>query len=124
MAIARFLYRMRLALQASGLWLRYVALQNVIPSFPWIGPPRPPPWRNTRKGRDQILPSGNLVQREAASCPGFQNDDLIGRGCSNVSTFGGQVVPLQCLSGRMVNRLFVSIGLVTYWQKYLTFTTG
>ena len=23
--------------------------------------PRPPPWRNPRKGRDQILPSGNLV---------------------------------------------------------------
>ena len=23
-------------------------------------PPRPPPWRNPRKGRDQILPSGNL----------------------------------------------------------------
>ena len=27
----------------------------------WIAPPRPPPWRNPRKGRDQILPSGNLV---------------------------------------------------------------
>ena len=25
----------------------------------WIAPPRPPPWRNPRKGRDQILPSGN-----------------------------------------------------------------
>ena len=23
-------------------------------------PPRSPPWRNPRKGRDQILPSGNL----------------------------------------------------------------
>ena len=23
--------------------------------------PRPPPWRNPRKGRDQILPSGNLA---------------------------------------------------------------
>ena len=22
---------------------------------PWIAPPRPPPWRNQRKGRDQIL---------------------------------------------------------------------
>ena len=30
-------------------------LQNVIPSFPWIAPPHPPPWRNPRKGRDQIL---------------------------------------------------------------------
>ena len=28
---------------------------------PWIEPPRPPPWRNPRKGRDQILPSGNLA---------------------------------------------------------------
>ena len=39
--------------------------QNLIPSFPWIAPgwrawgwiasPRPPPWHNPRKGRDQIL---------------------------------------------------------------------
>ena len=27
----------------SGLWLRYATLQNLIPSFPWIAPPRPPP---------------------------------------------------------------------------------
>ena len=25
--------------------------------------PRPPPWRNPRKGRDQILPSGNPVTK-------------------------------------------------------------
>ena len=56
MAIAGFLDRMCLALWASGLWLRYAAvLQNWIPPFPWIAPPRPPPWRNPRKGRDQIL---------------------------------------------------------------------
>ena len=48
-----------LALRASGLWLRYATLQNLIPSYPWIAPPRPPPWRNPRKGRDKILPSGN-----------------------------------------------------------------
>ena len=60
MAIARFLDRMCLALQDSGLWLRYATLQNLIPSFPWIAPPHPPPWHNPRKGRDQILPSGNL----------------------------------------------------------------
>ena len=42
------------------LWLRYATLQNLIPSFLWIAPPTPPPWRNPRKGRDQILPSGNL----------------------------------------------------------------
>ena len=61
MAIARFLDRMCLVLQASGLLLRCAMLQNLIPSFPWIAPPRPPPWCNPRKGRDQILPSGNLV---------------------------------------------------------------
>ena len=49
-----------LVLRASGLWLHHATLQNLIPSFPWIAPPRPPPWRNPRKGRDQILPSGNL----------------------------------------------------------------
>ena len=38
-------------------------LQNWIPSFPWIAPPRPPPWHNPRKGRDQILPSGNTAVR-------------------------------------------------------------
>ena len=47
MVIAGFLDPMCLALPASGLWLRYATLQN-------------PPWRNPRKGRDQILPSGNL----------------------------------------------------------------
>ena len=62
-AIARFLDCMCLALWASGPWLRYATLQNLIPSFPWVGPPtlHPPPWRNPRKGRDQILPSGNLA---------------------------------------------------------------
>ena len=38
MAIARFLDHMCLALRASGLWLHYTALQNLIPSFPWIAP--------------------------------------------------------------------------------------
>ena len=37
-AIAKFLDRMCLALLASGLWLRYATLQNMIPSFPWIVP--------------------------------------------------------------------------------------
>ena len=44
----------------SGFWTM-ATLQNLIPSFPWIAPPHPPPWHNPRKGRDQILPSGNLV---------------------------------------------------------------
>ena len=38
-----------------GLWLCYATLQNLIPSFPWIAPPHPPPWRNPRKGRNKIL---------------------------------------------------------------------
>ena len=37
MAIARFLDRMCLALRASGLWLRYATVQNLIPSFPFLG---------------------------------------------------------------------------------------
>ena len=59
MAIARFLDGMCLALRASGLWLRYATLQNLIPSFPWIAPGWRAWGRNPRKGRDQILPSGN-----------------------------------------------------------------
>ena len=51
MAIAGFLDRMCLALRASRLWLRYAALQNLIPSFPLIAPG----WR----AGDQILPSVN-----------------------------------------------------------------
>ena len=38
MAIAGSLDRMCLALRATGQWLRYAMLQNVIPSFPWIKP--------------------------------------------------------------------------------------
>ena len=38
----------------SGFWTM-ATLQNLIPFFR----PRPPPWRNPRNGRDQILPSGN-----------------------------------------------------------------
>ena len=39
----------------------FATLQNLIPSFTRIAPPHPPAWHNPRKGRDQILPSGNLV---------------------------------------------------------------
>ena len=38
MAIAIFLDHMCLAVRASGLWLCYATLQNLIPSFPWIAP--------------------------------------------------------------------------------------
>ena len=62
MAIAIFLDQMCLALRASGLWLRYATLQNWIPSFPWIAPGKRAWGRNPRKGRDQILPSGNLEE--------------------------------------------------------------
>ena len=63
--------------ELDGLWLRYATLQNWIPSFPWIAPPHPPPWRNPRKGRDPILPSGNTgregrkVERERNGPLGF-----------------------------------------------------
>ena len=56
MAIAGFLDGMCLALRASGTM---ATLQNLIPSFLWIAPPRPPLRRNPRRVRDQILPSGN-----------------------------------------------------------------
>ena len=59
MATARFLDRTCLTLRASGLWLRYATLQNFIPSFPWIAPGWRAWGRNPRKGRHQILPSGN-----------------------------------------------------------------
>ena len=74
MAMAGFLdcmCRMCLALRASGLWLRYATLQNLFPSFPSILPPRPPPWHNPRKGRDQILPSGNIVLRVTCGMGGM-----------------------------------------------------
>ena len=61
MATARFLDCMYLALRASGLWLRYATLQNLIPSFAWIAPPMPPTLAQSKeRRRDQILPSGNL----------------------------------------------------------------
>ena len=67
MAISKFLDCKCLALWASTLWLRYATLQNLIPSFPRIAsPPHPPPWRNPRKGRDQILPSSNLAWSSVA----------------------------------------------------------
>ena len=50
MAIARFLdHTYVFALRASGLWLRYATLQNLISSFPWIAHPCPPTWRNQRR---------------------------------------------------------------------------
>ena len=39
MTISRFLDCMCLPPWASGLWLRYATLQNLIPTFPWIAPP-------------------------------------------------------------------------------------
>ena len=62
-----------------GLLLCYATLQNLIPSSPWIAPPSTQSWRNPRKGRDQMLPSGNTASRnedfgiaEAATL-GFEN---------------------------------------------------
>ena len=35
-----------------------------------IALPRPPPWHNPRKGRDQIFPSGNLDEQVRARAEG------------------------------------------------------
>ena len=51
-AIAKFLDCTCLALCASGLWLCYATLQNLIPSFPWIAPGWRVWGRNPRKRRD------------------------------------------------------------------------
>ena len=91
MAIARFLDRRCLALRASGLWLRDATLQNLIPSFPWIAaPPRPPPWRNPRKERDKILPSGNLD----VNIFNFQG----GQHCTNAATPSATAPPTSATS--------------------------
>ena len=58
MAITRFLHRMCLVLWASGLQLCYAAKFDPFLSLDCA--PRPPPWCNPRKGRDQIMPSGNI----------------------------------------------------------------
>ena len=83
MAIARVLDHMCLALRDSGLWLLYATLLNLIPSFPWMAPPRPPPWRNPRKGGDQILPSGNLGTESNAVVVQTQGGDLRKGGASD-----------------------------------------
>ena len=50
----------------SGFWtmalLCYAA--KLIPSFPWIVPGWRAWGRNPRKGRDQVLPSGNHVREQ------------------------------------------------------------
>ena len=67
-----------------GFWTMvcYTELQNLIPSFPRIAPPHTPPWRNPRKGRDPILPSGNTVPPQAhrGRCPRPQQRHLRQRG--------------------------------------------
>jgi len=35
-------------------------------------------------------------RREAASCPGYHNLDLVGSGCQNFSTYQGQTITLHC----------------------------
>ena len=74
MAIARFLDRMCLALRASGLWLRYATLQNLIPSFPWIVPPALHP--GTIQGKEGIK-SGNTggggTQKHITDLPAYSD---------------------------------------------------
>ena len=103
--VARWLWpdfqnSMCLALRASGLWLRYATLQNLIPSFPWIAPPRPPPWRNPRKGRDQILQSGNLAGAVATTSPQLPR---LGGGGRLAQIAAGQ--PIACNCGQVFPNL-------------------
>ena len=79
MAITWFLYWMYLAFGLEGLRLRYATLQNLIPSFPWIVPLRPPPRCNPRKGRDQILPSGNLDSPDLRAAAASKSVECIHR---------------------------------------------
>ena len=101
MAIARFLDCVCFALWASGPWLRYATLQNLIPSFPWIASPRPPPWRNPRKGRDQILPSGNVgYAKDDANDTTSTSRSLVVNGARRAITCArapsGTAMPMQC----------------------------
>ena len=106
MAIARFLDRMSLALWASGLWLCYAMLQNLSPcpgpSFPLIAPPHPPPLRNGRKGRAQILPSGNLAYHHFISKPCLEGTIVT----ANISSHQSSLFRPQTMDG--VNNAVIS----------------
>ena len=58
MAIAGSLDRMCLALRASGLWLCYAVLQNLIPSFPGIAPG----WRAWGRNPRRAIPNFAIWQ--------------------------------------------------------------
>ena len=60
------------------------------PSFSLDCAPRLPPWRNPRKIRDQILPSGNL---------GGHDGGVDGDGDHGVEARDGVVYPAAVLSG-------------------------
>ena len=60
--------------------------------------PRPPPWHNPRKGRDQILPSGNTEQGSAAA--------KAGGGVRG----GGRAQPPQA-PGTQFNRKYLGLGV-------------
>ena len=81
MAIAKFLDFRHLALGASGLWLCYSTLQNLIPSVPWIASPPSNP-AQSRKGRDQTLPSGNLGAYRGSTSAATSSSSRSSRGGS------------------------------------------
>ena len=63
MVIARFKDCRVWPFGLEGLWLRYAPLRYAAKFDPFLSldcAPSPPHWRNPRKGRDQILPSGDL----------------------------------------------------------------
>ena len=55
MVIAKFVDYISTALRGWRTMAPLRCAAKLIPSFPWIALPRPPPWRNPRKGRVQIL---------------------------------------------------------------------
>ena len=99
----------------SGFWtmapLRYAAKFAVA-----IAPPRPSPWHNPRKGRDQILPSGNLAQ-EGRDGGGEEEGCIIrgGPGCYP----GSQVQTLRAAGPRWLSELKVMrTALLLAWLNF------
>ena len=60
----------------SGYWTKaYAMLQKFDPFLSLDCAPTPLPWRNPWKGRDQILPSGNLVVRGENGNDDYENNE-------------------------------------------------
>ena len=79
MAIVRSLDCRRLALRA---WRTMAQLCYAAKFDPFLSldcAPCPPPWRNPRKGRDKILPSGNLAAFSCHAASGASTNEPFSR---------------------------------------------